>query len=107
MRCVTSNANAMHESFASVLRVDFMAIFILLPLMKRVHSFAYSHFLPYRRGFLKADLEKAKLNLQGIWANMTTQFSDFGQNEVLQVSFYFLLIITIFIAKKKYCGLTL
>ena len=56
---------------------------------------------------LKTDLESAMLNLQGIWANMTTQFSDFGQNEVLQVSFYFLLIITIFIAKKKYCGLTL
>ena len=80
---MTSNANAMHESFASVLRVDSMAIFILLPLMKRVHGFASSHFPPYHRRFLKTDLDSAKLNLQGIWANMTTRFSDFGQNEVL------------------------
>ena len=78
-----SNANAMHESLALVLCVDSMTIQILLPLMKRVHGFASRHFPPYRTRFLKTDLESAKLNLQGIWANMTTRFSDFGQNEVL------------------------
>ena len=58
--------------------------FLFLPpllLMKRVHSLASSHFQPYRRRILKTDLESAKLNLQGIWANMTTRFSDFSQNE--------------------------
>ena len=85
----------------AALRVDSITIFILLPLMKMVHGFASSHFPPYRRRFLKTDLESAKLNLQGIWANMTTRFSAFCQNEALKASFYFLLIITIFIAKKK------
>ena len=79
---MTSNANAMHESFASVLRVDSMTIFILLPLMERGDCFDSRHFSPNRRGFLKTDLESAKLNLQGLWANMTTRFSDLGQNEV-------------------------
>ena len=77
-----TNANATCESFASVLRFDSMTIFILLPLKKRVHNFASSHFQPNRRRFLKTDLESAKLNLQGVWANMTTRFSDFSQNEV-------------------------
>ena len=69
--------------------------------MKRVHGFASRHFPPYRTRFLKTDLESAKPNLQGILANMTTRFSDFSQNEVYLAFFYFLLIITIFFAKKS------